>query len=36
MTDEELDALIKNKSEQIDSLPDDPEKPLTKHSLDEE
>jgi DNA-binding transcriptional MerR regulator len=30
MTDEELEALIKEISEQIDQLPDDPEKPLTK------
>ena len=30
MTDEELKTLIKETSEQIDQLPDDPEKPLTK------
>ena len=30
MTDEELEGLIKETSEQLESLPDDPEKPLTK------
>ena len=30
MTDEELEKLIKETSEQIDQLPDDPEKPLSK------
>ncbi len=30
MTDEELETLIKETSEQIDQLPDDPEKPLGK------
>ncbi len=30
MTPEELEDLIKEVSEQIDKLPDDPEKPLTK------
>jgi hypothetical protein len=30
MTNEELEALIKETSEQIDQLPDDPEKPPSK------
>ena len=30
MTNEEIETLIKETSEQIDQLPDDPEKPLTK------
>jgi hypothetical protein len=30
MTDEELETLIKEASEEIDQLPDDPEKPLSK------
>ena len=30
MTKEELEALIKEASEELDKLPDDPEKPLTK------
>ena len=30
MTDEELEALIQETTEQIDKLSDDPEKPLTK------
>lgn len=30
MNDEEIENLIKEASEQIDRLPDDPEKPLTK------
>ena len=30
MTDEEMDALIQDTSAQIEALPDNPEKPLTK------
>lgn len=30
MTDEEIDALIQEMSEELDAFPDDPENPLTK------